>query len=120
MNGAGKFLFFSFFFLFSFDEYYYEEKMGWNDLAFLSFFFLLLSFFFLVLGAQGGRIGWESFFLAAAERKGKKENRTHTEQDSHQTMTAMTAMEGTCRLAARRMEIRPKVSRVEMKRDEMR
>lgn len=49
--------------------------MGWNDLAFLSVFFSLLSFF-LILGAQGGRIGWESFFLAAAERKGKKENRT--------------------------------------------
>lgn len=51
--------------------------MGWNDLAFLSvFFFSSLSLFFLFLGAQGGRIGWESFFLAAAERKGKKENRT--------------------------------------------
>lgn len=83
MNGAGKFLFLFFFFLFSFfifhfsfDEYYHEEKVGWNDLAFLSVFFPLLSFFFLVLGAQGGRMGWESFCLAAAERKGKKENRT--------------------------------------------
>lgn len=104
MNGEGSFFFFLF--LFSFDEYYHEEKVGWNDLAFLSVFFLSLLSYFLVLGAQGGRMGWESFFLAAAERKGKKENRTHTEQDSHQTMTAM---EGTCRLAARRMEIRPKV-----------
>lgn len=51
-------------------------------------------------------MGRESFFLAAAERKGTKGKQNATEQDSHQTMTAM---EGTCRLAARRMEIRPKV-----------
>lgn len=55
--GQGSFFFFSFFFPFSFDEYYHEEeKMGWNDLAFLSVFFSLLSFS-LVLGAQGGRMG---------------------------------------------------------------
>lgn len=52
--GQGSFFFFSF--SFSFDEYYEEEKVGWNDLAFLSFCFSLLSFF-LVLGAQGGRMG---------------------------------------------------------------
>lgn len=65
-------------------------------------FFSSSLFFFLVLGAQGGRTGWESFFLAATERKGKKGKQNATEQDSRQTMTAM---EGTCRLAARIMEI---------------
>lgn len=65
-------------------------------------------------------MGWESFFLAAAERKkGKKENRTHTEQDSHQTITTITAMEGTCRLAAR-INGNQTESREEMKRDETR
>lgn len=57
MNGEGSFFSFFFFFSFSFDEYYYEEKVGWNDLAFfVGFFFSLLSYF-LVLGAQGGRMG---------------------------------------------------------------
>lgn len=57
--------------------------MGWNDLAFLSVFFSS-SLFFLVLGAQGGRTGWESFFLAAAERKGKK-----GKQNAHGTGLAL-------------------------------
>lgn len=79
--------------------------MGWNDLAFLSvFFFFSLSF--LVLGAQRGRMGWESFLSSGSRKKRHKGKQNRREQDSHQTMTTM---EGTCRLAARRMEIRPKV-----------
>lgn len=50
--------------------------MGWNDLAFLSgFFFFSLFFFFLVLGAQGGRMGWESF-LSSGNRKKRQKRKT--------------------------------------------
>lgn len=45
--------------------------MGWNDLAFLSVF-SLFSLFFLVLGAQGGRIGWESFLSSGSRKKRQK------------------------------------------------
>lgn len=83
-----------------------KKGMGWNDLAFLSFFFSLLSFF---LGSWSSRRenGMGIFFLFSGNRKKRQKGKQNaTEQDSHQTMTAM---EGTCRLAARRMEIRPKV-----------
>lgn len=51
--------------------------MGWNDLAFLSggFFFLFFSFFWF-LELKEGEWDGNLFFLAATERKGKKENRT--------------------------------------------
>lgn len=49
------------------------------------------------------------FLFSGNRKKRQKGKQNRTEQDSHQTMITMTAMEGTCRLAARRMEIRPKV-----------
>lgn len=61
--------------------------------------------------------------LSSGNRKKRQKGKQNaTEQDSHQTMTTMKAMEGTCRrmdIAARRMENQTE-SRVEMKRDEMR
>lgn len=45
--------------------------MGWNDLAFLSVFFFS-SLFFLVLGAQGGIMGWESFLSSGSRKKRQK------------------------------------------------
>lgn len=49
-------------------------------------------------------------FLSSGSRKKRQKGKQNgTEQDSHQTMTAM---EGTCRrmdIAARTLEIRPKV-----------
>lgn len=62
--------------------------MGWNDLAFLSVFFSLFSFFWF-LELKEGEWDGNFFFLAAAERKGKKGKQNRREQDSHQTMTAM-------------------------------
>lgn len=60
------------------------------------------------------------FLFSGSRKKRQKGKQNATEQDSHQTMTAM---EGTCRrrmdIAARRMENQTE-SRVEMKRDEMR
>lgn len=50
-------------------------------------------------------MGWESFFLAAAERKGKKGKQNATEQDSRQTMTAMEGNLSSYGIAARIMEI---------------
>lgn len=47
-------------------------------------------------------MGWESFLSSGSRKKRQKGKQNGTEQDSRQTMTAM---EGTCRLAARRMEI---------------
>lgn len=96
-------------FLFSFDEYYYEEKVGWNDLAFLSVFFFSSLFFFSGSWSSRRENGIGIFLSSGSRKKRQKGKQNATEQDSHQTMTAMTAMEGTCRLAARRMEIRPKV-----------
>lgn len=91
--------------------------MGWNDLAFLSFFFPSSLFF---SGSWSSRrengIG---IFLSSGNRKKKAQRKTERnamEQDSQQTMTAM---EGTCRLAAR-INGNQTESRVEMKRDEMR
>lgn len=67
-------------------------------------FFSSFLFFFLVLGAQGGENGM-GIFLSSGSRKKRQKRKTEqnaTEQDSRQIMTAM---EGTCRLAARIMEI---------------
>lgn len=59
-------------------------------------------------------------FLSSGNRKKRHKGKQNaTEQDSHQTMTTMTAMEGTCRLAAR-INGNQTESRVEMKRDETR
>lgn len=92
--------------------------MGWNDLAFLSVFFSLLSFL-LVLGAQGGRMGWESFLSSGSRKKRQKGKQNGMEQDSHQTMTTITAMEGNLSSCSEENGNQTE-SRVEMKRDEMR
>lgn len=59
--GQGSFFSFFFFFSFSFDEYYYEEKVGWNDLAFLSFFFFFSLFFWFLELKEGEWDGKGSF-----------------------------------------------------------
>lgn len=63
--------------------------MGWNDLAFLSVFFFFSLFFFWFLELKGGRMGWESFLSSGSRKKRQKGKQNATEQDSHQTMTAM-------------------------------
>lgn len=91
--------------------------MGWNDLAFLSgVFFFSLFFFFLVLGAQGGRMGWESF-LSSGNRKKRQKGK----QNAHGTgLASNDDGDGRNLSSCSEDNGNQTESRVEMKRDEMR
>lgn len=84
-----------------------RKRTGWNALAFLSGFFLSSLSYFLVLGAQGGRLRWESFLSSGNRKKRQKGKQNRREQDSHQTMKAMERNLSSC--SEDIMEIRPKV-----------
>lgn len=74
--------------------------MGWNDLAFLSVIFFFSSLFFFSGSWSSRRENRIGIFLSSGSRKKRQKGKQNaTEQDSHQTMTAM---EGTCRMELQR------------------